>query len=446
MSILPQDFLDRIEANPLFGNKLALALEEHPPISIRLNPNKLNQNFSDLNSVPWCKNGYYLESRPSFTLDPLFHAGTYYPQEAGSMYIDAVLHSLELPENPVCLDLCAAPGGKSTLIASFLGNKGALISNEIIRTRAHILAENLTKWGFSNTLVSCNDPKEFNKLPHLFDLVLIDAPCSGEGMFRKDPNARDEWSLDSAQHCAIRQQKILSDVWGSVKENGYIIYSTCTFNPAENEENIQWMLTNFDCEVCPLPMFDGVKKDAKGFGSYFIPGETESEGFYCCLLRKKECSHSKKKFKTAKRNMISSTLFKNDFIEKSEHCYFEENKHYFAMTPSSFEVMSCIDKGLYWVKKGVDLGTIQKKGLQPEIDLALSLEFDLRYYSVDLTKNQALAYLHGDTFSLDGKLGYMVMTYEGIKLGFIKHLGNRFNNLYTKEWRIRMNIPPEFKL
>ena len=165
MSKLPQDFLNRIEANPLFGNQLALALEEVPPISVRINPRKPINDLTLATKVPWCEVGFYLEERPSFTLDPLFHAGTYYPQEAGSMYIDAVLKSLELPEEPVCLDLCAAPGGKSTLIASFLNNKGTLISNEIIRTRAHILAENLTKWGYSNTLVSCNDPKEFNNLP-----------------------------------------------------------------------------------------------------------------------------------------------------------------------------------------------------------------------------------------------------------------------------------------
>ena len=287
MSKLPQDFLNRITTNPLFAENLASALDETPPISVRINPEKENDINQNAEKVPWCENGFYLETRPSFTLDPHFHAGCYYPQEAGSMYIDAVLKSLVLPDEPVCLDLCAAPGGKSTLIASFLDNKGVLISNEIIRTRAHILAENLTKWGYSNALVSCNDPKEFNNFPHLFDLVLIDAPCSCEGMFRKDPQARDEWSLESAQHCVIRQQKILADVWNSVKENGYIIYSTCTFNPAENEENIAWALENFDCEIRPLPEFEGIEKDAKGYGNYFIPGKTQTEGFYCCLLQKK---------------------------------------------------------------------------------------------------------------------------------------------------------------
>jgi 16S rRNA C967 or C1407 C5-methylase (RsmB/RsmF family)/NOL1/NOP2/fmu family ribosome biogenesis protein len=446
MSKLPQDFLNRIVANPLFGEKLASALDESPPISLRINSEKENGIQADAMKVPWCDTGFYLETRPSFTLDPHFHAGCYYPQEAGSMYIDAVLNSLELPEEPVCLDLCAAPGGKSTLIASLLKNKGVLISNEIIRTRAHILAENLTKWGCSNTLVSCNDPKEFNNFPHLFDLVLIDAPCSGEGMFRKDPQARDEWSLESAQHCAIRQQKILADVWDSVKENGYIIYSTCTFNPTENEENIAWMLENFDCEICPLPVFEGIEKDAKGYGNYFIPGKTQTEGFYCCLLQKKEAYHSNKKFKSSKRNVISNSFFKNEFTEKSPHIYFEENQNYYALTPSAFEVMSIIDKGLYWVKKGVNLGTIQKKGLQPEIDLALSLDFDLHYQQLELSKNQALAYLHGDTFALEGEFGYTVLTYQGKKLGFIKHLGNRFNNLFPKEWRIRMNIPKEFTI
>ena len=446
MSKLPQDFLNRIVSNPLFGTDLVKALDEIPPISVRNNPFKLLNTFKESEQISWCKNAYYLSERPSFTLDPLFHAGCYYPQEAGSMYIDAVLRSLELPKEPVCLDLCAAPGGKSTLIASFLENRGVLIANEIIRTRAHILAENLTKWGNSNVLVSCNDPKEFNKFQQLFDFVLIDAPCSGEGMFRKDVNARDEWSLESAAFCAVRQQKIIADVWNSVKEDGYILYSTCTFNPAENEENIQWVLANYECEVCELPDFEGIEKDEKGFGFFFIPGKTKTEGFYCCLLQKKEKYYSNKKNKQAKRNQIAKDFFEKQFSEKTELIYFEENQEYFACTPATIGLLNTVDKDLYWIKKGINIGTIQKKGLQPAIDLALCSDLELNYPKIELSKPAALAYLHGDTFQLDGILGYKIVTYEGFNLGFIKHLGNRFNNLFTKEWRIRMNIPTEFSL
>ena len=222
---LPKDFIERIENGPLSQTPLLQALDSESPISIRLNDRKSTGQWEHEERVSWCNNGRYLSERPSFTLDPLFHAGTYYPQEAGSMYIDAIVRSLSLPEDPILLDLCAAPGGKSTLLASYLNNRGMLISNEIIRSRSYILAETLTKWGFSNTFVSNNAPADFEKLPSYFDFILVDAPCSGEGMFRKDPNARLEWSLESAAHCAVRQADILDSVWPSLKEDGYLLLS-----------------------------------------------------------------------------------------------------------------------------------------------------------------------------------------------------------------------------
>lgn len=443
MSVLPISFVERIKSSSLFDEKLITALDDEAPISIRLNTKKTLQAFNETQSVAWCENAFYLKERPSFTLDPLFHAGCYYPQEAGSMYIHSVLKTLDLPENPVALDLCAAPGGKSTLLASFLDNKGILISNEVIRTRANILAENITKWGYSNCFVTCNDPKDFKNVPNLFDLILIDAPCSGEGMFRKDIKARAEWSLENAQHCSLRQRRILADVWDSIKEDGYILYSTCTFNPAENEENVSWMLENFNCEVCELPLFEGMLKDSLNFGYYFTPGTTATEGFYCVLLQKKEVFKSNKKPKTNKTNFVSSQLFQSLIDEKIEHAFFEENDNYFAATPFSLDIYSIIDKSLFWIKRGVFVGTKQKKGFNPEIDLALNFSLRNTSETIELTKKEALQYLHGDTFPLEGTIGFKLLTYKSEPLGYIKHLGNRFNNLFPKEWRIRMNLPTD---
>lgn len=229
---LPKAFVERVSQDPFLGNSLLQALDTEQPIAIRINSSKGNcataeafgdmrSVFEDLEEIPWSKNGFYLKERPIFTLDPHFHGGRYYPQEAGSQFIDSILRQLDLPEEPIVLDLCAAPGGKSTLIADFLQGKGLLLANEVIQNRSKILKENLTKWGAKNSLVSNNDPQDFEGLKSIFDCILIDAPCSGEGMFRKDPDARNEWSTEAVNLCAGRQKRIVMDVWDSLKPNGF---------------------------------------------------------------------------------------------------------------------------------------------------------------------------------------------------------------------------------
>ncbi len=175
---LPEDFIKRINADSFWPDNLIEAMNEDPPVSIRLNPFKKNSKDTNLESVPWNENGHYLPKRPIFTLDPLFHAGCYYPQEAGSMVIEFILNQLSISKKSTILDLCAAPGGKSTLISSWLEDDGFLVSNEIIPNRNSILRENLTKWGAVNSVVTCNQPKHFQELPSFFDVVVVDAPCS----------------------------------------------------------------------------------------------------------------------------------------------------------------------------------------------------------------------------------------------------------------------------
>ena len=256
---LPSSFTDYTRA--LLGveeyEKLAAALEGEQPVSIRLNEDKLPESSfslfrSSLEHVPWSAAGYYLDKRLTFTFDPLFHAGCYYVQEASSMFVEQALRRY-VGEGPVVmLDLCAAPGGKSTHARSVLPAGSLLVANEVIRNRSQVLAENLTKWGHSGVVVTNNDPADFSSLTDFFDVILTDVPCSGEGMFRKDPVAVSEWSGENVEICWQRQRRIVTDIWPCLKPGGILIYSTCTYNTKENEENIRWIRDEFGAEVLPL--------------------------------------------------------------------------------------------------------------------------------------------------------------------------------------------------
>ncbi|GAO31398.1 RsmB/NOP family class I SAM-dependent RNA methyltransferase [Geofilum rubicundum] len=290
---LPEQFIQRLQGQ--MGTsmlKFVDALRQDPVMSVRLNAQKLaGPPWEGVEAVPWCPTGYYLPQKPVYTLDPLFHAGCYYPQEASSMVLDWLVRQVcDLPEQPVVLDLCGAPGGKSTLLASFLVGKGLLVANEVIKSRATILAENVSKWGFANCVVTRSDPSKFADLTSMFDLMVVDAPCSGEGMFRKDERAIEEWSAANAEMCALRQQRILTDVWPALKQEGYLIYSTCTFNPSENEENMAWMANEAGAEVLALDVPEqwGVENIPIGAGNglAFYPHKVRGEGFFVAVLRK----------------------------------------------------------------------------------------------------------------------------------------------------------------
>jgi 16S rRNA C967 or C1407 C5-methylase (RsmB/RsmF family)/NOL1/NOP2/fmu family ribosome biogenesis protein len=435
----PKDFIDRVSADDFLGAELLTALNTEPPVSIRLNPHKTKPSLAFSDPIKWCLNAWYLEARPQFTLDPLFHAGCYYPQEAGSMVLDSVLRQLGLIDAPKILDLCAAPGGKSTLIASFLGNKGLLVSNEVIQSRARILKENLTKWGYSNTVVSNNDPRDFERLPHFFDVIVADAPCSGEGMFRKDLASRDEWSPDNVQICAARQKRIVSDVWEALRPGGFFIYSTCTFNEQENEQNVLFMKEELGAEIVDIDLPPPIQPGRNDIGNYCIPGKTESEGFYIAVLKKADGKEKNSKWTTKKdvRPMKS-----NEEIERFSMTegleFYQWNEKILALPQIEATAMMHVLSQLKIVKFGILIGEMQRKGIQPHEELALN-PFLLNYnQTIELDKEAALNFLRGDTFTLQGEIGYTIITHQGQALGWIKHLGNRFNNLYPKDWRIRM--------
>ncbi len=449
---LPKAFVERVSQDPFLGDSLLQSLDQEQPVAIRINSSKGNcaiaeasgdmrSVFEGLEEIPWSKNGFYLKERPIFTLDPHFHGGRYYPQEAGSQFIDSILRQLNLPEEPVILDLCAAPGGKSTLIADFLQGKGLLLANEVIQNRSRILKENLTKWGAKNSLVSNNDPQDFDGLKSVFDCILIDAPCSGEGMFRKDPDARNEWSTEAVNLCAGRQKRIVMDVWDSLKPTGKLIYSTCTFNSQENEDNVRWILEQTDSKIYSVEL--PLAKDGRdGIGHYALPSELKTEGFYVVVIEKlgeERIQKNKSKKKSTLTRLKPESWF-NEWVS-SDSEFVQWNNYLFAVPAGSGELVELLHSNLRIIKLGTELGEISRKGLIPNEALVLdSSILSNKIPDIALTRQQALHYLKGETFGLEGKRGFNTVSFEGTKLGWIKHLGNRFNNLYPKEWRIRMRI------
>ncbi|MEY4804449.1 MAG: hypothetical protein RL331_968 [Bacteroidota bacterium] len=435
MTSLPQDFIKRIQQDPFVPVGLLQALEETAPTSVRLHP-KRKSNFQTSDPVAWSSSGIYLKERPSFTYDPLFHAGAYYPQEAGSMYLEKVLEQLVLPENPVVLDLSAAPGGKSTLIASFLNHKGILIANEINRSRAYILSENLTKWGYANTFVCNHKPSELSALQGQVDVLVVDAPCSGEGMFRKDHQARAEWHLGNTATCASRQTEIIDEVWPLLKEGGYLIYSTCTFNPEENEQQLFGLLEEESAQKIKLPHFEGLQADRHEIGYYFFPNQVKSEGFYIAALQK--TSRANTKHKPSKNSALGAAPKELLAMLNNTHDlqFWQEADQVYVTTPFARSIYGLI-KDLKFLKKGTHVATAHKKSWAPGYELTYSLlpiwNFPIKAVEVP----EALRILHGESQQWEAPAGFYLVTFEGQAIAMIKQIGQRFNNLHPTEWRIR---------
>ena len=372
------------------------SFEEEPPVSIRVNPRKMAEGrwqIAEGTPVPWCRNGYYLQKRPNFTMDPLLHAGCYYVQEAASMFLDEALrqHLTSAVRPLTSLDMCAAPGGKSTLLRSVLPEDCVLYSNEPIRNRANILLENVTKWGYDNHIVTNNYPKDYRALKLRFDVILCDVPCSGEGMFRKDPATIREWSPQNVEKCWQLQREIVDDAWACLNPGGLLIYSTCTFNTKENEENIRYFLDQYDdMEVLPVdvkPEWNITGSLLDGFHEpvyRFIPGITRSEGLFMCVLRKK--------------------------------------------------------------------GNLSPRPLQKERELKRVLEPPFLLEGdgerLNLPYQQAIAYLRHEALVLpeDTPRGLVTVCFLGHPLGLVKNIGSRANNLYPKEWKIKTtHIPNDYE-
>lgn len=430
------------------------AVNRNPKTSIRLNPTKPFSNSWVKTPVPWSKNGYFLEERPSFTLDPAFHAGAYYVQEASSMFIQHLLESLQIPKG-VYLDLAAAPGGKTTLLSGYLGNDGLLVANEVIQSRAQILKENVIKWGSGNIVVTNNDPDHFSSLEGFFDLVLVDAPCSGEGMFRKDPQAREEWSLDHVTLCSSRQKRIMDQAGALVKGGGYLIYSTCTFNEQENEDMIRFLTEEFAFEPVRIPLEElwGIvesvveAEDGTFFGYRFFPHKVEGEGFFITVLKRPDSASTQEpgRIKDFKHSVLKalgdreSEVLENELGFDGKGKYYLLNDSYFRINREFFRYFEKIAQALSLRYFGVELGKKQKDEWIPGHEWAMSTLPKNGFSRIELSLEQALEYLRKNDQSFDElPRGWILFTYQYLPLGWGKNLGNRLNNYYPKEWRIRM--------
>ena len=432
------------------------AFEQPASVSVRYNPFKPTDRMEG-RVVPWCRYGLMLEHRPVFTLDPLFHAGAYYVQDSSSMFVGHSFRELisSVPR-PVgrpfrVLDLCAAPGGKTTDLAASLremfGDDFVLVSNEVMKARAGILADNVAIWGDPNVVVTSDDPRAFAALPEFFDVILADVPCSGEGMFRKDEDAQRQWSEDNVSLCQARQRRIVADVWPSLTEKGIFIYSTCTFNRMENDLNVAWIAEELGAEpMMKEDMLKGMPGVIKtGYGYSLVPGFVEGEGQYCSALRKSSersgrtyCGRdagmkADKPFAADKRIMA---MFSVPVRLK------ERNTHVIAVPESISGDVKTVESVLHVIASGCAAGMMKGKDFVPDADLALSMILaDDAFPTVEVDTETALAFLHRDAVILpDAERGYVLIRYQGRNLGFVKNIGNRCNNLHPQSRRIRMNI------
>ncbi|MCF0196118.1 MAG: rRNA cytosine-C5-methyltransferase, partial [Bacteroidaceae bacterium] len=381
----------------------------------------------------------------SFTFDPLFHAGAYYVQEAGSMFVAETLRQ-HLPDQPlVALDLCAAPGGKSTLLRSLLHPDSLLVCNEPIRQRAQVLAENIQKWGSPQCVVTQNYPEHFTLLTHLFDVVVADVPCSGEGMFRKDEEAIQDWSLQNVEMCVRRQRDILRDVWSALKPGGLLVYSTCTFNRHEDEENVDWLCKELGAERLTV----AVQPEWGICGSYhFFPSHTRGEGFFLSIVRKRPDDFTPLPLKVPKCQQSDTPPSDvRDWLSAGEWSFVRSENLYTAVPRRHEALMNMLRKHLHVLTEGVPLAELRGRDWTPCHALALNTALRRGAFpEAEVTYEQAIAYLRREAINVTAPRGYVLVTYHGLPLGFVKNIGSRANNLYPQEWRIRTTFVPSSQL
>ncbi len=449
---LPAPFLEQMSV--LLGDEYAAfleALQQQAPVSIQLNPLKTSKlNHAALDPVPWYAAGYYLPERPVFTLDPLFHAGAYYVQEASSMLVAEAVRQCMPSGQPVrALDLCAAPGGKSTLLASVLPAGSLLLSNEVIRNRHQTLQYNVAKWGIPGMHTAQHDSRDFKSLQGWFDLVLVDAPCSGEGLFRKDPDAAKEWSPAHVQHCAARQRRILAEAAALVRPGGVLIYCTCTYNDFENEGNAAWLGEQAPFQVITLDFPPEWGLVAKGLGYQCYPHRVQGEGFYlACFRREGEARSNETPSKTtfpAGLKPASKTdveALSPWLMPDAVVAIFQDWQGAFRAVPEA-QAADCmmIGAALRQTSFGVPIGMFKGKDFLPAPEFALSTLIHPDVPRMSVEREPALHYLKKEppVFSPVPQ-GWMLVVYEGLGLGWAKGIGNRVNNYYPKEWRILMQI------
>lgn len=471
-NLLPPAFVSRMQA-ALGANyaAFAAALQAVPPVSVRLNPQKKSLAFAECAPVKWCATGRYLPERPFFVLDPLWHGGAYYVQEASSMLIEVAMRQCADLTQPLrVLDLCAAPGGKSTLLAGLLNAESIIVTNEVIQGRVGVLRENVIRWGFPNIAIVNHDSADFSDLQGFFDVVLIDAPCSGEGLFRKDENAASEWSEASVLMCAARQQRVVTEAIPLLAQNGILLYSTCTYNNFENDDNAKYMMKKFDLTQIRLQGLDA--NVYTEYGVQHFPHQQQGEGFYLAVFRnenniftplKKSFKKDTKIFKNEKQQKhkngqqqdVDFKSFRKletkflapilPFLQNADDYdfYIKPNDAVFALRKTLTETYYALDYALQRKQLGLCIGELRKGVFLPAHDLAMSPALlNDGIQKINLPKREALLFLKKENFELSdySLTGWTVACFEGVSLGWLKILQNRFNNYLPNELRIRMRI------
>ena len=452
---LPEGFKALIQAE--LGEKRAenlfSALCGEPETSLRINTRKRPAEplYPDMTPVPWCDSGYYLPERPSFTSNPLLHAGVFYVQDASSMIYETIVKSISDGSPIAVCDLCAAPGGKTTAILNALPEGSVMLANEFTSSRASILKENLCKYGYPDVIVTNADTSRLSALDECFDIVAVDAPCSGEGMMRKDEAARSQWSEGLIRQCSRLQREILENAVAMVAPGGYLIYSTCTFNTSEDEDNAIWIADTFGLEPVDTGLEGkyGIAGEVKGETSClrFMPGFTRGEGLFVAVFRKpNHTSGSRnllkmlKKGKKGGKDKINPRLkaIAQSWIDGDFDIISHEDR-LLALTPATATLLGALPKGVRIMSSGVEIGEIKGNDLIPAHALAMSTAMADPFPKAELTQEEALRYLAKETIMLPEGTpkGFVTVTYRGFPLGFLKNLGNRANNLYPSDYRIR---------
>ena len=453
---LSADFEQRTRA--LLGDeryeKLRTALNTEPSVSVRLNPFKaknmgINERFYPKN-VAWCNTGYYLCERANFTFDPLFHAGCYYVQEASSMFIHTVAKQY-ITSAVQALDLCAAPGGKTSAIRAVLPHGSLLFANEPMRNRAQILAENMQKFGHPDVVVTNNYAKNYQQAGLSFDAIIADVPCSGEGMFRKDEDARLGWSASLVHQCASLQREIITDIWPCLKENGLLIYSTCTFNAQENEENVEWIMNHLGAECLEVNVDSAwniePSLNSEIIAYRFMQGYTQGEGLFMCVLRKtSNDTVTPKKMKKKGAEPVSLKWNKQWLQQQDSFFITQQDDTVRAIPKQWLQQYILASNHLKLMYAGIILGVCKGKDVIPSHALALSICIHQQMCPKEnLSYEQAIAYLRKETIVLSPETpkGIVLVCFNHVPIGFVKNLGNRANNLYPTEWKIKSShIPP----
>lgn len=448
---IPEALIKELRTIPGFREEAFMEAHAQPPVySVRLHPWKHRNHFAGMPEVPWCPSGRYLSTRPVFTLDPDFHAGAYYVQEASSMFTDFLIRQLLPQRNGLrVLDICAAPGGKSTLLASLLEPDSLLIANETIRNRVTILEENAVRWGYTNHWVTCNAPASFEQLPGYFDLILADAPCSGSGLFRKNDHAAASWNPYLVQFCAARQERILHAAWKALKDNGWLIYATCSYSQQENEAILDKLASQHKLtQPAHIHMPDTwhiqeTQSPVYGITGYrFFPDQVQGEGFFIAAIQKQTQTKTlpTPKFRSGHNKKLQQAA--SGFIRDDNLIYLQEGRTACCINALHEQDLQLLKPHLYFRKTGLATGTPCQQEWIPDHQLAMSIALSPDTAKLSLEQEDAIRFLKKETLhaAIPPK-GWYLATHNGLALGWVKSLGNRINNYLPKNLRIRMAIP-----